>query len=148
MSGSHGPDGPGGPGAGPDAGGPGPEPVGSLGEEAVRLLAALQGWARESSGEYADAAAAAAGGLSAAARRVDEHVATGGEDCRYCPVCQVISAVRGTSPEVREHLTSAAGSLLKAAAGLLGTEVPDAGSGERRGGVERIDLDDDEWEDD
>ena len=80
---------------------------------------------------------------------VNEHIATGGEDCRYCPVCQVISAVRGTSPEVRQHLAAAASSLMQAAAGLLATPVPDRAARVGDGSVEKIDLDDDdEWEDD
>ena len=34
-------------------------------------------------------------------------------------------AVRATSPEVKQHLTTAATSLLHAAAGVLATHVPD-----------------------
>jgi hypothetical protein len=121
--------------------------TGSVAEEAVKLLEALQGWARESGADYADAAAAAAAGASSTAHRVSEHLATGSAECRYCPLCQVIAAVRGTPPEVREHLASAATSLLHAVSGLLATVVPEQGV---RGGapVERIDLDDEEWEDD
>jgi len=130
------------------------EPVGSVGEEAAKLLGAVQEWARESGSEYADATAAAAGGAAGGAasslNRVNEHLATGGEDCRYCPLCQVISAVRDTSPEVKQHLASAASSLLQAAAGALATPVPDDTGENRKGSpVERIDLTDDEgWEDD
>jgi len=73
-------------------------------------------------------------------------VATGGEDCRFCPVCQVIHAVRTTNPEVKAHLASAASSLLHAAAGVLATQVPRP---DRPTGVEKIDLgdDDDPWGD-
>jgi hypothetical protein len=61
----------------------------------------------------------------------------------------VISAVRSTSPEVRQHLSSAASSLLQAAAGVLATPVPDdARRPPRDGGVEKIDLTDDAWEED
>ena len=78
-------------------------------------------------------------------RDVNEHIATGSADCRYCPVCQVIHVVRSTSPEVR-------------AAPLGGRELADA----RRSGaagdprrpatvdaapVEKIDLDDDDGAD-
>ena len=80
--------------------------------------------------------------------QVNEHLATGGADCTYCPLCQLISAVRGTSPEVKQHLTSAATSLMQAAAGVLATPVPDQGSGRRDSSVEKIDLSDDEWEED
>jgi hypothetical protein len=60
----------------------------------------------------------------------------------------VISAVRGTSPEVRQHLTTAATSLMHAAAGLLATQMPEPSKERADGGVEKIDLSDDEWEDD
>jgi hypothetical protein len=126
--------------------------VGSLGEEAVNLLQALQDWAGSSGGEYVDAAASAASGAASTWQRLNEHVATGGPECRYCPVCQVIAAVRQTSPEVRAHLTSAAASLLQAAAGLLATQVPEDARGRSSdGGVEKIDLDpgdDSVWEED
>ena len=124
------------------------ENVGSVTEEAAKLLHALQDWAKESGSEYAGAAATAAEGAAATVRRVDEHIATGAAECSYCPVCRVISAVRGTSPEVRQHLTTAATSLMHAAAGLLATQMPEPSKERADGGVEKIDLSDDEWEDD
>ena len=123
----------------------GDQGVGGVGEEAAKLLAALQDWAKESGSEYADATATAAAEAASTFRQVNEHIATGGDDCRYCPLCQVISAVRSTSPEVRQHLSSAASSLLQAAAGVLATPVPDDARSPREAGVEKIDLDDD-WE--
>ena len=124
------------------------ESVGSVAEEAAKLLHALQDWAKESGSEYAGAAATAAEGAAAAVHRVDEHIATGSAECTYCPLCRAISAVRSTSPEVRQHLTTVATSLMNAAAGLLATHVPDPPKEPRDGGVEKIDLSDDEWEDD
>ena len=124
------------------------ESVGSVAEEAAKLLHALQDWAKESGSEYAGAAASAAEGAASAVHRIDEHIATGSAECTYCPVCRVISAVRETSPEVRQHLTTAATSLLHAAAGLLATNVPDPSKQRRDGPVEKIDLSDDDWEDD
>ena len=124
------------------------ESVGSVAEEAAKLLQALQDWAKESGSEYAGAAASAAEGAASAVHRIDEHIATGSAECTYCPVCRVISAVRETSPEVRQHLTTAATSLLHAAAGLLATNVPEPSKGRRDGPVEKIDLSDDDWEDD
>jgi hypothetical protein len=134
-------DGPGG--AGPE----GPrEPVGSVGEEAAKLLGALSGWARDQGGDYAGSAADAAGAFAGAVQDVSEHIATGGEDCRYCPVCQVIHAVRNTSPEVRTHLSVAASSLMHAAAGLLAT---DPGDKSKSSPVEKITLDTDtDWDED
>jgi len=121
---------------------PGPgahEEAGSVGEEAAKLFSVLSGWARDTGVVSADAAADAGQGMVDALRGIDGHIATGGEDCRYCPVCQVIHAVRHTSPEVKAHLASAASSLMHAAAGVLATRVPGS---DRPSGVEKIDLDD------
>ena len=125
------------------------EPVGSVGEEAAKLLTALQGWARDSGSDYATAVTGAANGAASSLNAINEHIATGADDCRYCPLCQVISAVRETSPEVKQHLTSAGTSLLQAAAGVLATQVPDESKRSRHSGVEKIDLSDgDDWEED
>jgi hypothetical protein len=129
----------------PDDGAPAGEPVGSLGEEAVKLLGALSEWARDQGQDYAGSASSASGAFNQALHDVNEHIATGSADCRYCPVCQVIHVVRQTSPEVRTHLTVAASSLMSAAAGLLATRTDH----QPRPGVEKIDLDDGPgWEDD
>jgi hypothetical protein len=139
-----------------EAGGPGGEPgkghgdggqhVGSVSEEALKLVGALSDWARDHGsdlgaglGGLADHATAAARGLDG---QLDEHLATGAPECTWCPVCRAVHVVRQTSPEVRAHLAVAASSLLQAAAGLLATAVPDDGR-DRPGGVERIDLEDD-----
>ena len=114
------------------------EPVGSVGDEAAKLLGALSEWARDQGTDYAGSAAGASGAFASAIQDVNDHVATGGEDCRYCPVCQVIHVVRQTSPEVREHLSVAASSLLQAAAGLLATNTAQH---QKPSTVEKIDLD-------
>lgn len=124
------------------------ESVGTVAEEAAKLLHALQDWAQESGSEYAEAASSAAEGAASAMHRVNEHVATGAAECTYCPVCRVISSVRDTSPEVKQHLSTAATSLMHAAAGLLATPVPDRASRRQETSVEKIDVGDDEWEDD
>lgn len=122
------------------------ETLGSVGEEATKLLDALQDWARTSGDVYTGAAAAAAGGAASSLSSVNEHLATGSAECRVCPLCRAISLLRGTSPEVRAHLTSAASSLLQAAACLMATQTPDSPARDQ-GGVETIDLsDDDDWE--
>lgn len=110
--------------------------VGSVSEEAMKLFAALSGWAQETGGAYAGAADS----TSATFRAINEHLATGGEDCRYCPVCRMISVARATSPEVRSHLTAAATSLFQAAAAAMATP---SGSPRSEEPVERIDLSDD-----
>ena len=117
------------------------EPVGSVAEEAAKLLGALQDWARESGQESTGAAS----GAAAAFRNLNEHIATGGQDCKYCPVCQLISVVRQTSPEVKHHLSTAASSLLHAAAAAMSTDVSRR---ESQAPVEKIDLVDDAWDED
>ncbi|WP_027862813.1 hypothetical protein [Marmoricola sp. URHB0036] len=125
-------------GEGPQGSGGEHEPVGSVGEEAAKLLGALSEWARDQGTDYAGSAAGAASTFAHAVRDVNEHIATDSEDCRYCPVCQVIHVVRSTSPEVREHLSVAASSLMHAAAGLLATHTSPSSSPP----VQKIDLDD------
>jgi len=119
----------------------GPEPVGSVAEEAAKLLGALSGWARE----HGDGASAMAGSMAGSvADELHEHLATGSPECAWCPVCRTVAAVRQTSPEVRAHLASAASSLMLAFSGLMATQAPT-----RDSGVERIDLDDTEdWPED
>jgi hypothetical protein len=119
------------------------ETVGSVGEEAVKLFKALQDWAQESGGD------AAATGAASAFQTINEHIATGADECKFCPVCQVISAVREVSPEVKQHLSSAASSLLHAAAAAMSTDTA-ARRRTREPSVEKIDLNNssDDWEDD
>lgn len=104
------------------------EAVGSVGEEARKLLHALEDWARDYRDVTGGRATAGSGGLADVLSAVDEHVLTRGEDCRYCPLCRTISVVRGTSPEVRAHLTSAATSLLTA----VGVFMESAGARDRQ----------------
>lgn len=119
--------------------------VGSVADEAARLLAALGDWARDQGpglGAGLGAGVAAAAGVAAdAARQVGEHVGTqrpaeateerpdtphpdehphGGDPaCTWCPICRALDAVRSMSPEVRAQLGVAATALLQAGAGLL-----------------------------
>jgi hypothetical protein len=132
------------PGPHPPGEGPNGEPIGSLGEEAAKLFTALSGWAKDQGAQGADSAAGAAFAFGDMLKDVNDHIATGGQDCKYCPVCQVISAVRATSPEVKAHLAIAASSLMHAAAGVLATQVPED---KKTGPVEKINLDDEGWDD-
>jgi hypothetical protein len=120
----------------------GPDPVGSLAEEAAKLLGALSGWARE----HGDGVSAMAGSMAGSvADELHEHLATGSPECAWCPVCRTVAAVRETSPEVRAHLASAASSFMLAVSGMMATQPPTPDNG-----VERIDLDDDseDWPED
>jgi hypothetical protein len=103
------------------------EPVGSVAEEAAKLVGAVSDWARE----HGD-------GFSAFGDGLHEHLATGDASCSWCPVCRTVTAIRQTSPEVRAHLTSAASSLLLAVSGMLATHPP-----AQDPHVERIPVDDD-----
>jgi hypothetical protein len=113
----------------------GPEPVGSVAEEAAKLFGALSSWARE----HGDGASAMAGTVAASlSDELHAHLATGSQECTWCPVCRTVAAVRQASPEVRAHLVSAGSSFLLAVSGMMATQTPS-----REAGVEHIDLDDD-----
>lgn len=121
------------------------EEVGSVAEEAAKLMGALSDWAKDQ-GEAHGVGSGGAGlgasvaGLTDLARELQAHV--GGENCTYCPLCRLIGVVRGASPEVRTHLATATTALLQAAASALATPVPEERQ-RRRGPVETIDLEDD-----
>ena len=93
--------------------------TGSVGEEAARLLEALQ-----------DAARAWQQGGRA------EHEHTDGESvpaaCRVCPVCQLIDAFQQVRPGTVRHLADAAASLTAALADLVPTrdESPPGDAGQ------------------
>ena len=135
QSGTHG---------GTQSGADGEPEVGSLAEEAAKLMGALSGWAREH-GDLGPHVGDLASRATDALRDVDAHVATGAAECAWCPVCRTVHAARALSPEVRTHLASAATSLMAAFAGALATGTPAEG---RSSDVEHIDLDGDDWEDD
>lgn len=115
--------------------GAGPE-VGSLAEEAAKLLGVLSGWADE---HFPDLDGVAER-TSTFGRDVHEHLATGAPECTYCPVCRLLRSVRQSSPEVRAHLTAAAGSLLQAAAAVLASHPPAEPAGDP---VQHIPVDED-----
>jgi hypothetical protein len=120
-----------------------PDGVGSVGEEAAKLLGALSDWARDQGSDVGEGLSGLAAQAAATMHEVNEHLATGSAECTYCPVCRTVHAVRQTSPEVRAHLSQAASSFLQAAAGLMATLPSQEPSG-RATGVEHIDLDDPE----
>lgn len=96
------------------------EPLGSAADEAARLLAAAEQWARQHTALLLD----------------EEHLATGSPECTVCPVCQVVGAARHVRPETVEHVLDAAASLVAA---LRAAFAPPAGAPPARtGGVEHI----------
>jgi hypothetical protein len=109
-----------------------PQP-GPLGEEAVRLVEALSQWIGS---QWAGAQWARGG--------ADLPLANDSAECRVCPFCQLLSVVRHTRPEVFGHLTDASSSFVAAVRAAVESHAEHAGTGAGgRGGVERIDLDDD-----
>ena len=113
-----------------------------MADEAAKLFGALSDWARTR-------ARLGTGSRPGRTRRPDanEHIATGGAECTYCPICRTVHVVRQASPEVRSHLAVAAASLMQAAAGpARDRRTRRARAGAARGdGVEHIDLDDEPW---
>lgn len=127
-------------GTGSESGGPGDgDEIGSVAEEATKLLGAVADWARDHGSDLGAGVAALADQAAATAHDINAHIATDDAECRYCPICRTVHAVRTASPEVRAQLTTAASSFLQAAAGMLA--AGQQGSAQRP--VERIDLDED-----
>ncbi|MFN0284509.1 MAG: hypothetical protein ACKVZ6_21360 [Kineosporiaceae bacterium] len=105
-------------------------------DEALRLVEALRdaGAAADRDGTGGPAAAPT-GGLGA------EH---SGPECRVCPVCRVVAAVRALRPEAVEHLAVAAAELASAWREVVAATPPTPASAPPRGEppVERIDVTD------
>jgi hypothetical protein len=72
--------------------------VGTAAEEAVKLFAAVEDWARRKAGHVLD----------------EQHIATGSAECQVCPVCQGIGVLRHVRPEAIEHMLDAAASFVAA----------------------------------
>lgn len=96
--------------------------VGSAAEEAIRLFAAAEDWARRKAGHLLD----------------DDHVATGSAECQVCPVCQGIGVLRHVRPDAVEHLLDAAASLLAALKTAVTTPSGSDGQGKPAGRVQHI----------
>ena len=72
--------------------------IGSVAEEATKLLGAVADWAREHGSDLGSDVAALADQAAAAAHEVSAHIATDDPECRYCPVCRTVHAVRHGQP--------------------------------------------------
>ena len=66
----------------------GPDDVGTLGEEAAKLLGALSGWARDHAAEAGDGLSGLASQASASAHELNEHLATGAAELRRIALTQ------------------------------------------------------------
>lgn len=94
--------------------------LGSAAEEAARLFAAAEEWAR----------------TRAAALLDSEHLATGSPECQVCPFCQAVGALRHVRPETVDHLLDAAASFVAA----LRAAVPEPDGPPEGPRVQRIDV--------
>lgn len=83
--------------------------VGSAAEEAVKLFAAMEDWARRKASHVLD----------------EQHIATGSAECQMCPVCQGIGVLRHVRPEAVEHLLDAAASFVAALKTAVTTPATD-----------------------
>lgn len=109
---------------------PGSVPLGSAAEEAGRLFAAVEDWARTRTG-----------GLLDGTMLDGEHLATGAPECSVCPLCQAVHALRQVQPETVEHLLDAAASVLAALRStLLGAPGGDGAAPDAGSRVEHIDV--------
>jgi hypothetical protein len=97
------------------------EPVGSVAEEAAKLFAVLQQATSEAKHQHSAAPdEEPAYGVQADEPEPEAHEAhRGGPECQWCPVCQLISKVRTTSPETIEQLSTAAAGVLGSLRSLL-----------------------------
>ena len=123
------------------------EQVGSVADEAAKLFGALSDWARDHGSDLGQGLSGLASQAAVSAQEVNEHIATGADECTYCPICRTVHVVRQASPEVRTHLALAAANLMQAAAGVLAAASQDGSRAGSAGGdgVEHIDLDEGDW---
>ena len=100
---------------------PAEEPLGSAAQEATRLINSLREWLD--------------------ARGVPEQppLATGSAECRACPFCLLLGAVREHHPEVVEQLGRASESLLAALRSLV-SDHEHRWAQSDESSVERIDV--------
>jgi hypothetical protein len=101
------------------------DPHGTIGDEAAKLLDAVQDWARRSFGDGA-------------------HIATGAPECTWCPICQLIAVLRGDRPEISDKIADATASVVAALRAVVDAAPGPAGEARstppKPPRVQRIDL--------
>jgi hypothetical protein len=105
--------------------GTGTPAIGSVSEEAAKLLEAMGDWMARHAGS------------------AGEHIATGAPECLLCPICRAISAARSAGPDLVEHLGDALGSIVSAVRALADAadrQRRDQGSAQTQPGLEHIDI--------
>jgi len=107
--------------------------VGTLGEEAVKLLSAVSSWAQDHAG--ADEQTTTPTGTCTGAA---------GSACQWCPLCRAVSSARAVSPELREQLVVAGLALTAAARTFLESLTAPSARSNPSTGVEHLDLRDDD----
>jgi hypothetical protein len=100
---------------------PADDALGSAAQEASRLLDSLREWVESRAGG-------------------EVPIATGSAECKLCPLCLALSALRERNPDVVENLSKAGEALLSAARSMLMEHEHEWVSGQRPD-VERIDID-------
>ena len=125
---------------------------GSVADEARRLFEALDErvpWLREDFGASIQAAVGAFGASAEHVRQVvtesmsAESVATGSAECRVCPVCRLIAAVRDRDDPETRRLVETLGTLGAHVLGLIDSVLDDRRrhAAHPADGVEHIDID-------
>jgi hypothetical protein len=95
------------------------EPRPQLAEEAVKMIGAVQEWARQNFPAGPDG-----------------HM---GAECQWCPLCQFMSVVRGERPEVTARVAEAGTALATAFRALMDAATPKSDDSTQPR-VQRIDL--------
>jgi hypothetical protein len=107
------------------AGEPGP-----IGEEAARLLSAAQDWFHRTLGDPSTA-----------------RIAVGSAECAWCPLCQLITVLRGERPDISDKFAetqTAVAGLLRALADAATSMTPHDDGRTEANRVHKIDLRDGE----
>jgi Family of unknown function (DUF5304) len=99
---------------------PDPHPHGSIGEEAVKLAEAVQGWLGQRTGQRTGRAPTDAWAAATAPEAFES------PECKVCPICRAMHLVSTMQPDVFTHLADAATSLA-AAARAMGNQDSRAG---------------------
>jgi hypothetical protein len=95
--------------------------VGSLGEEAAKLLGALSVLALDHGSASGEGLLGPYSQAAGTANDVAGHLATGVAECTVCPLCCTMSTARHVSPEVTTHLSAAAATIAQVASALFPT---------------------------
>jgi hypothetical protein len=127
-------------------------PVGSVAEEAARLLDALGGWASThgyAAGSPEPATTPGAGGAHGCPTCGAQEGVGKAVVCQLCPVCQGIGLLRSVRPETVDRIADLAGALAATLRDLAdqrraGGAAPDDGPGPGAGRVQDIPVDDED----